>query len=126
MNEQQKMVQEFMEKARQHIPLSPTIPHEKVRGLRIDLIQEELDELHLAFEHYKSLRLIADAIGDLLYVVYGTAVSCGIDIEPIFTEIHRSNMSKFIDGTFREDGKYLKGPSYSKPNLKPILEKQGM
>ena len=48
----------------------------------------------------------------------------GIDMEPIHEEIQRSNMSKFIDGHLREDGKWVKGPSYSPADIKPIIEAQ--
>lgn len=61
----------------------------------------------------------------MLYVVYGAAVTYGIDLEPIFDEIHRSNMSKlWPDGTVqkREDGKVLKPPTYSPADLEPILK----
>jgi len=120
MNAHQQMVKEFMLKAGQECPSFPTFPDEITTILREDLIQEELDELHNSDE----LHEVADAIGDLLYVVYGTAIAYGIDIEPIFAEIHRSNMSKFIDGYRRADGKWVKGPSYSPANLEPIIEAQ--
>lgn len=62
----------------------------------------------------------ADALGDLLYVVFGAAVTFGIDMGPIFDEIHRSNMTK-IGGPVRPDGKRLKPATYEPPNLKPLL-----
>jgi len=101
-----------------HVP--PVLP---VRKLRHDLISEELLELITA-EANNDIVEVADALGDLLYVVLGTCVSYGIDIAPVFEEIHRSNMSKLIDGTFREDGKYLKGPSYSPAQIAPIIFEQ--
>ncbi len=68
---------------------------------------------------------LADGLADLHYVAYcGTALAFGLDMEPIFQEVHRSNMSKFIDGHKREDGKWIKGPSYSPANLLPIIESQ--
>lgn len=67
---------------------------------------------------------LADGIADLEYVSTGTASACGIKMQPIFDEIHRSNMTKFIDGMVREDGKYEKGPSYSKADIESILHKQ--
>ena len=49
----------------------------------------------------------------------------GIDLEPFFDEVQRSNMSKFADGHYhREDGKLIKSPLYSKANLEPILNRQ--
>ena len=69
---------------------------------------------------------VADALGDLLVVVYGTACAFGINMDPISDEIHRSNMTKFIGGVKKTAaGKYLKGDHYSAPNLAPLLATQG-
>lgn len=127
MRKYQQMVQAFHEKAGAVINHRPTEPEGDTAKLRYNLIYEELREYVEALDKpvgSVDLVEIADAIGDLLYVVLGTAVSFGIDIEPIFNEIHRSNMSKFIDGYRREDGKWMKGPSYSPANLKPIIDQQ--
>lgn len=67
---------------------------------------------------------LADGIADLEYVSTGTASACGIKMQPIFDEVHRSNMTKFIDGLVREDGKYVKGPSYSKADIQGELGRQ--
>jgi predicted HAD superfamily Cof-like phosphohydrolase len=70
---------------------------------------------------------IADAYADLLYVVYGGAVTNGIDIDEVFKEVHRSNMSKLgADGTpiFRDDGKVLKGPNFSPPDIEQCFDNQ--
>lgn len=100
----------------------PTIVDDKTNELRIRLIQEEFDELKEAIEK-KDLVSIADGLADILYVVYGAAVTFGIDMEPIFDEVHRSNMSK-VGGHKREDGKWVKPPTYSKANLAPIIREQ--
>jgi len=67
----------------------------------------------------------ADAIGDMLYLVFGAVIDAGLEdkIEAIFDEIHRSNMSKLEDGKpiYRYDGKVKKSSSYSPPNIKDIL-----
>jgi predicted HAD superfamily Cof-like phosphohydrolase len=121
---EQEMVAEFHLAARQNDPLVPTIPSAAVQKLRLNLHTEEaVDELRDAFASGDIVK-VADSIGDALYVVLGTAIACGINIEPIFDEIHRSNMTKFIDGTFREDGKYVKGPSYERANLAPLIASQ--
>lgn len=104
------------------VGLAPQIPTDEDANLRVSLIQEELNELKLAFKE-KNLIKIADAIADLLYVVYGSAVTCGIDIEPVFDEIHSSNMSKH-GGHRRADGKWIKPPTYRPPNIQPILDNQ--
>ena len=71
---------------------------------------------------------VADALGDMMYILCGTILSHGMQhiIEEIFEEIQASNMSKLgADGKpiYREDGKVMKGPSYFKPNIGAILEK---
>ena len=100
----------------------PVIPDEGTQALRCSLIREELEELQAAFAD-GDLVEVADAVADLLYVTYGTAVSCGIDIEPIFREVHRSNMTK-VGGTRRDDGKWIKPDDYSPARIEPLLKQQ--
>ena len=71
---------------------------------------------------------VADALGDMLYILCGTILEHGMQykIEEVFEEIQRSNMSKLgQDGKpiYREDGKVMKGPNYFKPNIEEILRK---
>jgi predicted HAD superfamily Cof-like phosphohydrolase len=123
MSGEQQMVAEFhrtFEIARES---RPTIPDETTRALRVRLIQEEFDELQEALGQRDPVA-IAKELADLLYVVYGTAVSYGIDMEPVFREVHRSNMSK-VGGHKREDGKWVKPATYSPARLEPILVAQG-
>ena len=122
MNEAQRMVQEFHEQFDIHVSPIPSIPDEPTQILRKRLIQEEFEELQEALQE-KDLPSIAKELADLLYVVYGTAVSLGIDMEPIFQEVHRSNMSK-VGGFKREDGKWVKPPTYSPAKIEPLLNKQ--
>jgi predicted HAD superfamily Cof-like phosphohydrolase len=125
MNKEQKQVKEWHERFGVVVKEKPTVPTVELQDLRYSLIDEELDELFTGFR-LADTRAIADALGDLLYVVYGTAVSCGIDLEPIFQEIHRSNMSKGDPEVVRaSNGKILKSRNWTPPNLKPILEAQG-
>lgn len=113
-----------MVKAGQETPEKPIVPSLDVQDLRIDLHEEEaIHELEQAFFDDDRVK-IADSIADSLVVILGTAVACGIDIEPVFQEVMRSNMSKFIDGYRREDGKWMKGPSYSPANIAPIIQCQ--
>ena len=66
----------------------------------------------------------ADALGDILVVVIGTALTCGLDIEKIMERIHESNMSKLDENgkvIYREDGKVLKGPNYKLPVLSDLI-----
>ena len=116
------MVHEFHEQFDIHVATQPTLPNESTQKLRIGLIHEEFIELQEAL-HAKDLPSIAKELADLLYVVYGTAVSCGIDMEPVFQEVHRSNMSK-VGGYKRDDGKWVKPPTYSPAEIQPILQSQ--
>jgi predicted HAD superfamily Cof-like phosphohydrolase len=85
-------------------------------------MQEEFDELKEAMAA-GDLAAVAKEMADLLYVTYGTAVSYGIDLEPVFQEVHRSNLSK-IGGYKRADGKWVKPPTYSPADIESILEVQ--
>lgn len=116
------MVQEFHKQFEIHVSPTPSIPDEPTQILRKRLIQEEFDELQEAMQE-KDLPSIAKELADLLYVVYGTAVSLGIDMEPVFQEVHRSNMSK-VGGHKREDGKWVKPPTYSPAQLDGLLAAQ--
>jgi predicted HAD superfamily Cof-like phosphohydrolase len=101
----------------------PTMIPLNDRWLRLDLIEEELDELHVALQDGKLVDA-ADAIADLLYVVYGTAVEMGLDANALVQEVHRANMSKLDENgkaILREDGKVLKGPNYKPPDIKGVL-----
>ncbi len=92
--------------------------------LNDDLIAEEFDELQSAWAA-GDLVEVADALGDLAYVVYGAAIEYGIDLDRVIREIHRSNMTKLgEDGKpiYRSDGKVMKGPNYSPPDLSFITE----
>ncbi len=93
--------------------------------LRFDLMKEENEEYFEAAQN-NDLVEVADALGDMLYILCGTIIEHGLQhkIEAVFEEIQRSNMSKLgEDGQpiYREDGKVLKGPKYFKPNIESIL-----
>ena len=122
MMQPQDMVAEFHRKF--DIPISerPSIPPDATRQLRVRLIQEEFAELQEAMTA-QDLPAVAKELADLLYVVYGTAVSYGVDMDPVFREVHRSNLSK-VGGYKREDGKWVKPPTYSPADVKPLLAKQ--
>ncbi|MGB3149017.1 MAG: nucleoside triphosphate pyrophosphohydrolase family protein [Maribacter sp.] len=95
--------------------------------LRFNLIDEENKE-YLEAARNNDLVEVADALGDMLYILCGTILEHGMQyrIEEVFNEIQRSNMSKLgEDGKpiYREDGKVLKGPNYFKPNIPAILDK---
>ncbi|WP_372756942.1 hypothetical protein [Mariniflexile sp.] len=95
--------------------------------LRYNLMKEENEE-YLEAANNNDLVEVADALGDMLYILCGTIIEHGMQykIEEVFEEIQRSNMSKLgEDGNpiYREDGKVLKGPNYFKPNIQSILDK---
>ena len=115
-------VLEFHKLIGAYIGTKPEIPSLDIVNLRVSLIEEELGELKEAL-YNKDILWVADGLADLLYVVYGTAISCGIDIRDIFVEIHRSNLTK-IGGNKRADGKALKPPTYDPPHLEEILRRQ--
>ena len=94
--------------------------------LRFNLMKEENEEYLEAVENNDIVE-IADALGDMLYILCGTILEHGLQhkIEEVFDEIQRSNMSKLgEDGKpiYREDGKVMKGPNYFKPNFSVILK----
>lgn len=171
MTHEQQQVKQWMTKFEQETPDRPTIPSESVRRLRAELILEEALETigALGFElantsgsmvwtdqlkpHGFPVTLvgIADGLGDSKVVVDGTGVACGLDLEPIFVEIMRSNESKMwttvevrdVTGpkieigpdweevvdtrkqhVMKRAGKVIKSPSYSPANLQPIIEAQ--
>ena len=123
MSDEQNMVSAFHRAFDIVIGTSPAIPDEATCALRMSLIQEEFDELREALAQ-QDIEAVAKELADLLYVVYGTAVSCGIDMAPVFREVHRSNMSK-VGGHKRADGKWMKPPNYSPARLQTILAAQG-
>ena len=94
--------------------------------LRFKLMAEDNEE-YLEAAKNGDLVEVADALGDMMYILCGTILSHGMQhkIEEVFEEIQRSNMSKLgEDGEpiYREDGKVLKGPNYFKPNIAKIIE----
>ncbi|MCO6146597.1 nucleoside triphosphate pyrophosphohydrolase family protein [Flavobacterium sp. NRK1] len=99
---------------------------DSVNLLRYNLMKEENEEYFEAVQN-NDLVEIADALGDMLYILCGTIIEHGLQykIEEVFDEIQRSNMSKLGENgkpIYREDGKVMKGPNYFKPNFEEILK----
>mgnify|MGYP001362813212 CR=1 FL=1 len=116
-------VKVFMETYGQEVKDKASFPNDNIIKLRLDLINEEIKELQEAINN-KDLVEIADALTDILYVTYGAGHSFGINLDKCFSEVQRSNMSKLgSDGKpiYNENGKVMKGPNYSKPNLKQFI-----
>lgn len=120
-------VHQFHTAFKLNIQNTPTVTiSEERKQLRFELMKEENEE-YLEAAKNNDLVEVADALGDMLYILCGTIIEHGMQdkIEEVFNEIQRSNMSKLgEDGKpiYREDGKVLKGPHYFKPNIKEILE----
>ncbi len=115
------MVREFHAKFGFTTNDRPTLLDEELFKVRHTHTLSELGELWDAYYIEKDLSKIADAIGDAVYFLKGTANAFGIDLEPIFEEIHRSNMTKTKP---EGDAKAIKGPGYSPPDLQAIIVKQ--
>ena len=113
-----------MEVFGQEVKTKSEFPSEKIIKLRLNLIQEELDEFDQALKN-KDLKEVADALTDILYVTYGAGHAFGIDLDKCFEEVQRSNMSKLgEDGKpiYNEKGKVMKGPKYFQPDLNKFIK----
>ena len=114
----------FMKTFGQEVKNKPSFSSDKINKLRIDLIQEEVNELVEAMKN-KDLLEVADALTDILYVTYGAGHAFGINLDICFDEVQNSNMSKLDEKgkpIYNEFGKVMKGPNYFKPNLKKYLK----
>ncbi len=145
-------VKEFMAKAGQSMPATPCTPDQDVLKLRASLIFEECMETIRAlgcciliqeagqtvfildgskgfktkYEGTPDLEGIADGCADINVVSNGTAIACGIDMEPIQAEVDRANLAKFGPGSsLRSDGKVLKPPGWTPPDIAGKLREQG-
>jgi len=118
-----ELVKEFMRAFEQDVYSNPTLRDPQTRALRHELIREELEELDEAMDA-KDVIEVADALTDLLYVVYGAGHAFGIDLDKCFDEVQNSNMSKLGENgepIYNESGKVMKGPNYFKPDLSKFL-----
>lgn len=118
MRVEQEKVELFHERnGLEHPPVPTLVPYD-LAVHRHGMIKEENNEYLTACAE-KNLVAIADALGDLLYVVLGAAVQHGIDLQPIFDEVHRSNMTKTpLDPVTRKGGK---GAGFEPPRLAELL-----
>jgi hypothetical protein len=129
----QKDVTEFMVAADQFVGETPHFPeltedNFKQASLYIDLIDEEMQELAMAFI-LRNIGGVADGGADLVWVIQGLFVTLGIDFDKVWEEVKTSNMSKVSDNgkiIKREDGKVLKPDTYFKPDIEKVLRDQGL
>ena len=108
------------------VPILPTaqLPHEERRKLRYRILKEEFEE-YVAAENDDDIAEVADALGDMVYVIAGTALEYGIPLDRVLDEIHRSNMAKLgPDGKpiKRDDGKVIKPDGWQPPDIAAVLE----
>lgn len=146
MNKTQSQVKEFHKAFNVSTPECPTKLSDERLRLRARLVAEEFFEFMWSMFGKESGAIFnarqmveqvintqepkldmvefCDSLADMIYVIYGSALEAGVDMEPISDEVHKSNMSK-IGGPTRPDGKILKNPNWMPPNIKDILKKQG-
>ena len=101
----------------------PELPDDETRDMRRSLIFEEMIE-YIDAEDNDDIVEIADALADMVYVCIGACITYGIPFDAVFREVQRSNMSKLDEHgmpIYRDDGKVLKGPNFTEPNIKDIL-----
>lgn len=121
-----EMLQEWAAATGDHVSDLPSYPPTYVENLRLTLIQEEKNEVEDAILDAATEEDIADIakeLADLVYVVYGTALAYGIPLDKVIEEVHRSNMTKVVDGSVirREDGKILKPETYEPADIESVL-----
>jgi predicted HAD superfamily Cof-like phosphohydrolase len=123
----QNDVKIFMEACGQEVRNSPSydLPSQDQANLYMELIREEFEELKEGHTN-KDIVEVADACGDLIWVILGLCNTVGINIHPVWQEITASNLSKTVDGNVirRADGKILKPDSYFPPNIHKALQLQ--
>ena len=113
----------FMKTFGQEVKVKASFSSDKINKLRVDLIEEELEELKEAINK-KDLQETIDALTDILYVTYGAGHAFGVNLDKCFEEVQNSNMSKLGDDgkpIYNEAGKVMKGPYYYKPDLSKYL-----
>jgi len=120
MTSQQKQVLHFMRSFVQDMEVVPKIPSDATVILRRELLREETAELLHAIAS-NNIVDIAKESADLLYVLLGLCNAYGFDLEPVFDEVHRSNMSK-VGGRVSASGKIMKPSTYTPANVSPMLK----
>jgi len=122
MNEEQMMVREFHKTFDLPVSDHPITLSKSAALRRVTVMLEELSEIATALGE-GDMEKIIDGLCDLQYFAYGTAVEMGIDLEPCFREVHRSNMTK--EGGYKNElGKWVKPDTYEEPKLLPIINSQ--
>ncbi len=115
-------VAEFHGATDSHIAAYPQVPSKDQKKLRTNLVMEEAREVVAAIEQ-GALPEIAKELCDLIYVAMGTALACGINLDPVWDKVHESNMTKG-GSEKRKDGKVLKPSDFKKIDIKPLIDDQ--
>jgi len=113
----------FMKACDQKVCSVPAFPDEFTTSLRLRLIHEEVHELVEGIRN-EDIVEVADALTDILYVVYGAGHAFGIDLDACFEEVQRSNMTKVMPNgkvLKNAEGKVMKPDTYEEPDLKKVL-----
>lgn len=125
-----ELVREFHLAAGTRALASPSVPPAAVLELRGRLISEEYEEVREALARLEAgetgddaLAQLAHELADLLYILYGTLVACGIEPDGVFRELHRANMRK-VSGPRREDGKQMKPPGWEPADVGAEISRQ--
>jgi len=125
-----ELVREFHLAAGTRAPGSPSVPPAAVLELRGRLISEEYEEVMEALARLETgetgddvLAQLAHELADLLYILYGTLVACGIEPDSMFRELHRANLRK-VSGPRREDGKQMKPPGWEPADVGAEISRQ--
>jgi len=120
-------VEKFMKACDQEVRVVPGFPDDFTTALRLRLIHEEVHELVEGIRN-EDIVEVADALTDILYVVYGAGHAFGINLDKCFDEVQRSNMTKVMpDGKVvkNAEGKVMKPETYEEPNLQEVLVGEG-
>jgi len=126
MNKQIEQVKLFHKTFGQPVLTKPTIPSKERCDLRFKLIEEELEEFKEAYENNDIVE-VADALTDLLYVIFGSHIEFGLSeiAEELFDEVQKSNMSKLDENgnvIYKPNGKVAKSDLFKEPDLKSIID----
>lgn len=129
MNKWQQDVLDFQIKYKNYHQGKPEVPAEHIRDFRIKLIEEEVNKELIPAIQNKNMEKVADGIADAIYVLLGTAIAFGIDIEPIWKVVHQSNMAKVryddSDEANNTIHKVVKPEGWQPPDVIGELKKQG-
>lgn len=121
MHRQQAQVRDFHRACQLPRPEEPTLDWDKLNDYSLDLVLEEYEELREAVLDRSAPGMVHELV-DLLYVVYGVAITAGIDLEPFWEEIHRVNMEK-AHGPKRKDGKQLRPVDWEPADIEGLYKK---